>query len=230
MTRGSLGGLLVVGLVLLTACGEEENPEPVGPEFRELEADQVMVGVEHYMTRDGVRRAHLEADTAYFLSESSSVMVRHYTVDFFDPEGGLRSVLTARQGIYDMQSGDMQARGDVVVVDPDESQRLMTERLLYDASTGKLESDVDFLLLRGRDTIRGTGFVTDPGLDSLTTRQPSVVSPPEAEGPSANGPPSGPADSARADTARPPAGEAEPAAGDTATATEDTAASGADGR
>ncbi len=72
----------------------------------------------------------------------------------------------------------MEASENVRVVDEDESQRLRTERLVYDAETGELRSDVDFVMVQGRDTIRGVGFVTDPGLDSLTIRRPGAVLPP----------------------------------------------------
>lgn len=182
------GAAALAAVVLLAGCGEEGGDRQLaGPNFKKLDADQVMVEVEHYMTRDGVRRAHLVADTVYLMEEGSSAHLRHYTVDFFDAQGSRTSVLTAEDGVYDMQSGDMRASGDVVVVDPDESQQLRTERLRYDAETGKLRSDVAFTLVRGRDTLRGTGFVTDPGLDSLTTRQPAVVSPPgEQAGPRAD--------------------------------------------
>lgn len=174
--------LLASATLVLAACGGDEvREEPAGPDFRDIEADQVMVGVEHFMTREGVRRAHLRADTVYLSSEGSSAHLRHYTVDFFNARGGLQSVLTAEDGTYDMRTGDMRATDNVVVVDSDESQRLETEGLLYDATSEKLQSDVAFTLVEGRDTIRGTGFVTDPGLDSLTVRQPAMVSPPDEE-------------------------------------------------
>lgn len=167
-------------VLLLAACGEDEpDPELAGPEFGEMDADQVMVEVEHYMTRDGVRNAHLVADTVYLMDEGASANLRHYTVDFYDARGERTSVLTADDGVYHMQSGDMRASGGVVVVDPEGARQLTTERLRYDAESRMLESDVDFTLIRGRDTLQGTGFVTDPGLDSLTTRRPGVVSPPE---------------------------------------------------
>lgn len=176
--RRVAGALLVLAGPAAAGCGEEEAPEPSGPDFGELEADQVMVEVEHYMTREGVRRAHLTADTVYMLDEGSTARLRHFTVDFFGEEGEQTSVLRAVDGRYDMRQGNMRARQDVRVVDADESQRLRTEELVYESSTGRLRSDDDFVLLRGRDTIRGTGFVTDPGLDSLRTRRPSMVSPP----------------------------------------------------
>lgn len=185
--------LLLAAATAAAACGQEQAPEPSGPDFGELEADQVMVDVEHYMTREGVRRAHLEADTVYLLDEGSTAHLRHFTVDFFGEQGERTSVLRAVDGLYQMREGDMRARDSVRVVDADESQRLWTEELVYDAETGRLRSDVDFVLVRGRDTTRGTGFVTDPGLDTLQTRRPSMVAPPDR-------PASG--DSAATDTAR----------------------------
>lgn len=159
-------------------CGEESAPDPAGPQFQELEADQVMVEVEHYMTREGVRRAHLQSDTVYFLDEGSTAHLRRFTVDFFGETGATTSVLSARDGRYRLQSGDMEATEDVQVVDEDESQQLYTERLNYDSETGRLRSDVEFVMVQGRDTIRGIGFVTDPGLDSLTIQRPGAVLPP----------------------------------------------------
>lgn len=173
--------VVAAAVVLLAgACGEEEpDPELAGPAFGEMEADQVMVDVEHYMTREGVRSAHLVADTVYLMDEGASARLRHYTVDFFDDLGDRTSVLTADDGVYDMQTGDMRASDSVVVVDPEGTRQLTTEELRYDAESRMLESDSAFTLVRGRDTLRGTGFVTNPGLDSLTTRRPAVVSPPE---------------------------------------------------
>lgn len=173
--------VVAAALVLLAgACGEEE-PETdfAGPDFGEMEADQVMVDVEHYMTREGVRNAHLVADTVYLMDEGGSAHLRRYTVDFYGARGDRTSVLTADDGVYDMQTGDMRASDSVVVVDPEGTRQLTTEELIYDAETRMLESDSAFVLVRGRDTLRGTGFVTNPGLDSLTTRRPAVVSPPE---------------------------------------------------
>lgn len=179
---------VLLAAVLAAACGDEPTPEPAGPRFQELEADQVMVDVEHYMTREGVRRAHLRADTVYFLDQGGTAHLRSFTVDFFGRTGATTSVLSARDGVYRMQSGDMEATEEVVVVDEQESQQLRTERLVYEAETGRLRSDVDFVMVQGRDTIRGVGFVTDPGLDSLTISRPGAVLPPQEAGGREEGP------------------------------------------
>lgn len=151
------------------------------PDLLELEADQVMMGVETYLTEEGVRRAHLRADTVYFLEQGSRARVRRYAIDFFGPGGERTSTLTALDGEYDLGSGDMEARGRVEVVDADSTRRLVTERLVYDVSENDLRSDVDFTLYRGGDTIRGTGFVTDPALDTLVVTRPAGVLPPGEE-------------------------------------------------
>lgn len=171
-----LAAALLVGAA---ACGGGRKVEVASPDLLKLDADQVMVGVEQTVTRDGVRRAHLQADTTYLLHNGSVAHLRHYRVDFFDGTGDRRSTLTAVDGVYDMKSGDMTARDDVVVVDSSRNQRLLTPRLRYDASTDRLRGDTTFVAYLGRDTVRGRGFVTDPGLDTVRVVRPAAVSPPD---------------------------------------------------
>lgn len=182
--------LAAVLLVAAAACGGDRKVDVASPDLLQLDADQVMVGVEHTMTRDGVRRAHLQADTAYFLQNGSVAHFRRYRIDFFDGAGDRRSTLTAVDGVYDMKSGDMTATDDVVVVDSTGGQRLLTSRLHFDASTDRLRGDTTFVLYRGQDTLRGRGFVTDPGLDTVRVTRPAAVSPPDttSDGSSAGGP------------------------------------------
>lgn len=186
----------VLLLVAAAACGGDQKVEVASPDLLDLNADQVMVGVEHTMTREGVRRAHLEADTAYFLRNGSVAHFRRYRIDFFDGAGARRSTLTAVDGVYDMKSGDMNARDDVVVVDSAGKQRLETSALRYDAASDRLRSDTSFVLYRQRDTIRGGGFVTDPSMDTVRVLQPSAVSPAGGGAATDSGPPAARPDSA----------------------------------
>lgn len=173
--------LLVAGL-LVAGCGGDEQVEVAGPELLELGASQVMVDVETFVTREGVRKAHLTADTAFFLEEESGVNLRGVRVDFFGEQGATASRLTARRGWYEMQTGDMRATDNVVVVDSATDRRLETERLEYRARSDELRGDTAFVFHRGNEIIRGQSFVTDPSLDDIRTTGPSGVSRPSGGG------------------------------------------------
>lgn len=175
---GIRAALVVLVAAALPACGDDQPVEVASPDLLGLDADQIAIDVEHNLTRDGIRRAHLVADTAYFLDSGSRVRFRHYTVDFFGSRGQKVSELSAIDGIYEVASGDMEATDSVIVVDDDRTRRLVTERLTYSVADDRLRSDVDFTLYQGNDTIRGTGFVTDPAMDTLTVERPGGVLPP----------------------------------------------------
>lgn len=159
----------------LAACGPPDRMETAGPPLLTLDADQVIVGMDHFMTREGLRRAHLLADTAYFLSDSPLIRLRPVDVTFFDADGQEISRLTAAEGRYDTRSNDMQASGHVVVVDRRQNRRLETERLNYVAAEDRLRSDVAFTFYTGKQILRGRGFVSDPNLDTVRVVQPSGV-------------------------------------------------------
>jgi len=167
----------------IAACGGEDAAAVAGAELLELGAEQVAIDVRHILTSDGVLRAQLLADTAFFLNEESLVRFRGVRVHFFGDVGEEVSVLTAEEGVANLQTEDMEAMGRVVVVDREQSERLETERLEYLAASNQLSSDVDFIFYRGSNTIRGRGFVSDPGLDTVHVTRPSAVSPRRGESP-----------------------------------------------
>lgn len=173
---------LLALLLAATGCREDEPAPTAGPDLLAMDADQVVIGMEHLVTRDGLRRASLRADTAWFLQDSSLVRLRPVEVVFYGAGGREVSDLTAGEGIYDMRSSDMEARGDVVVSSRGEFQRLETERLLYDAAQDLLRTDTAFVLYKENSTIRGAALVSDPALDSTRVTRPSaIVENPEEE-------------------------------------------------
>lgn len=162
-------------LAVLVACSSEEPPPTIGLELIEQGADQVMVTVHHFMTREGVRRAALRADTAYVMDDESTIELRQVHLVFYDATGGEESVLTAETGSYHMQSGDMSAAGSVLVVQSDGSQRLETEQLAYDAAADKLRGEEPFVFTEKSRVIRGDAFVSDPSLENREIDEFSVV-------------------------------------------------------
>jgi LPS export ABC transporter protein LptC len=176
-TRAALIGL--VAALALLACGDdpEGQVQVAGPELMQMGADQVLIGLTHNMTREGVLQGELRADTAYLYNDDSTVRLRVVDVTFYDDQGRPDSRLTADSGRYDLQTGDMAAHGGVVVRDTADSERLETEQLLYDALSNELRTDTAFVWHRGDDVIRGTGLVTDPSLDDVRIERPAGTSP-----------------------------------------------------
>src|SRR5207245_10331552 len=79
-------------------------------------ADQALLGMRHYVTESGVLRARVRADTAYFFSNAQRAELRNVHVTFYDLTGRATSTLTSKEGTHHWRTGDMEARGNVIVV------------------------------------------------------------------------------------------------------------------
>lgn len=165
----------------ISACGEDRASTGDAPSVFVNGADQVMFGVEHYMTLDGIRRGKLVADTAYTFEDASVVDFRHLRVEFFDEAGMDNGTLTSKTGKYDPESGDMTVYGDVVLdglMKGNSPARLETDSLVFEAASNELRTDASWTLTHGDGTVeRGVGLVTDPALENIETRDWSVSRP-----------------------------------------------------
>ncbi len=198
--------------VALAGCAPEDEP-PLAGEVLRPDVDMMITGMKTALTRSGIRRAYLEADTAEFVGEGE-IRMRPVKLTFYDDRGAEISFLVADHGVLFEATDDMEANGNIVVLDRREDRRLETQRLRYSSAEDRLRGDVPFTMTRdaGRTVIRGNGFESDPGLDSLQIVQPAGRS----ERPGAARPDSPPAgertvapDSAGASSpAAAPAGEA----------------------
>ncbi|HXG97549.1 MAG TPA: hypothetical protein VNJ06_10630, partial [Gemmatimonadales bacterium] len=87
---------LLLALVVAVSC---KNGTPVTATQVVLDsADQVLLGMSHYVTELGVLRARVRADTAYFFSNTQRVELRNVHVTFYDVAGNPTSTLTSREG------------------------------------------------------------------------------------------------------------------------------------
>lgn len=163
--RRGVRGLIPV--LALCACAPDDEP-PVAAEILGDDVEMAMLDMDHYLTREGVRRARLRADTAEFLADGT-VRMRPIELTFFDRQGNELSVVTGDSGTYDETTEDMEARGSVVAIDHRDGQRLETNHLRYQAEEDRLYGEEPFTLYRddGRTVLRGSGFETDPGLASI---------------------------------------------------------------
>jgi LPS export ABC transporter protein LptC len=161
--------LLALAAVCLGVAGcDERGATPTvgqGPRLPP-DSDQVMFGIKTILTNAGVRMAELKADTAYFFDDNSRIELRTVHLTFYTESGVRSSVLTSREGTYNMRSSLMEARRDVLVVS-DDGRRLATPQLRYDEARNEISSDSAFVLTEPGRRIEGVGFVSDPNMRNI---------------------------------------------------------------
>ena len=167
--RLSAFAVLCAGFALL-GCQEEVVRPSVTLQASDT-ADQVLYGMEHYVTNQGIRRSLVEADTAYVYQNTQMVEMRGVKVTFYTPTGDITSTVTADSGTYLTRDGSMNARGNVVAVTPD-GRTLRSEELKYDSRSQKISSDKPFVYDRADQHLEGNGFVSDPDFRNVVTKQP----------------------------------------------------------
>jgi len=172
-------------LVVVAASGCFGSDEPAGaanePSVFASGADQVMLEIEHYLSRDGIRRGILHADTALTFDDASRIELRRLELRFFDEAGADLGVLSARSGDYLLAAGDMTVHGDVSLngrLQSSGPSTLEADSLAYDAETDELATDGPWTLTHADGTVeRGEGLVTDPAMRNIRRRDWTVTTP-----------------------------------------------------
>lgn len=176
-------GLVGLAVALVTGCTDPDEPAGADsePSVFVSGADQVMFGVEQYLTRAGIRRGVLRADTAYMYDDASRIDMRRLEIRFFDDAGGDLGRLTARRGEYLLPAGNMTVHDDVELEGRLQSAApsvLETDSLVYDAADDELATDAAWTLTHPDGTVeQGTGLVTDPAMENIRRRDWTVTTP-----------------------------------------------------
>ncbi len=173
MRRQGAGLLVLATIAVLAAC-EETGAKPTTTVTASDSADQVLEGFSHYVTRDGIRRSRVEADTAFFYESTQITQLKNIRVVFFDVRGEEGSTLTAKRGTYRWQDGSMEANDKVLVVSPD-GRKLTTETLKYDNAANTISTNVHFTFDRGGEHLEGNSFRSDPDFKNVVTDRPRGV-------------------------------------------------------
>jgi LPS export ABC transporter protein LptC len=161
---------LTVVLLVSTACQEKGVTPPVTQTAADS-ADQILFGLFHYVTEDGVKRSLVEADTAYLYDATQTAELKKVKVTFYDANGGISSVLTANEGTYLQQTGGMTARGNVIGTSPD-GRTLRTTELTYEPNSKKVSTTRAFTFLRNGNTLEGDGFTSDVNFTNIVVNRP----------------------------------------------------------
>jgi len=161
----------LLGLAVAAGACAEQGIRPTTAATLADSADQVLFKMSTTVTADGVRRSLVVAETAYVYQGPQKMDLRQIRVTFFDPQGKQTSVLTARTGIYQIITGTLDARKNVVVVSTD-GRHLETEHLIYDKTSNQIRSDTAFVFDSPQQHGTGSSFVSDPDFKNLTVDKP----------------------------------------------------------
>jgi len=160
--------VIVLAVVLVAAC---KGGTPVTATQAALDsADQVLMGMSHFVTESGVLRARVRADTAYFYSGTQRAELRNVHVTFYDVAGHPTSTLTSKEGTHHWRTGDMEARGNVILIRNNDGATLRTEAMRYSQARNEVTSDVAFTFDSPTQHLRGVGFISDPEFRNVRTK------------------------------------------------------------
>lgn len=166
--RLSLTLLLDALVVWSVACSE--GVKPTATITAADTADQVLFNMTHYVTAEGVLRAKVLADTGYFYTAGQVALLKNVHVTFYDVTGRETSTLTCREGTFHY-SGDMEGRGNVVVVRASDDGTLRTEKIDFSQRANQVSSDQPFTFDTPQQHLKGVGFTSDPDFKDLKAQR-----------------------------------------------------------
>lgn len=150
----------------MAACTSKKQPPVAAHSPLADSADQVMYGSRFVLADQGISRAQMHSDTAYFFDDNTRMEFENPVVTFFTATGTKDAVLTARHGTYNSRTSNMIARRDVVVVSED-GRRLTTPELIYNQQRNEISSDSAFRLTEPNREVSGIGFRSDPNMKNI---------------------------------------------------------------
>ena len=157
-------GVLVVATA--SACSSKKQPPVATHSALADSADQIMYGARFKLTDQGLARAQLEADTAYFFDDNTRQELENVHTTFFTVTGAKDAVLTSRHGTINNRTNNMIARINVVVVSED-GRRLTTPELIYNQQKNQISSDSAFVMTEPNRRLEGVGFRSDPNMKNI---------------------------------------------------------------
>ena len=157
---------IVFSAGVLIGCDDKAQPPVAGARSLADSADQVMYRARFNLTDNGLSRAELTADSAFFFDENTRVELQKVATTFYTTSGARDAYLTSRRGTYNSRRGDMVARGNVIVVN-EEGRRLVTPELKYDQALNQISSDSAFVMTEPGRSVSGVGFRSDPNMQNV---------------------------------------------------------------
>ena len=161
-----LTAIVAACAIASAACQDQGATPPVAAKASADTADQTLFGIRLVLSDHGIQRALMQADTAFTYEDNTRTELRVVRSTFYTETGVKNGNLTSRQGTYNVRSGNMEARGTVVVISED-GRKLETPQLRYDPGRNEISSDSAFVMTTPTDVVTGIGFTADPNLNTV---------------------------------------------------------------
>ncbi|MBI1809608.1 MAG: LPS export ABC transporter periplasmic protein LptC [Gemmatimonadetes bacterium] len=161
--------VLLAAIVLAAACADTKGAAVTSRRQTLADsADQIAFHGRWLITDQGMQRAQMTTDTAFFFDDNTRVESRGNVRGlFYSSTGVLDAVMTARASTYNMRTGILIATGDVMINSVD-GRKLSTPYLKYDQRVNQISSDSAFVLTEPGKEMQGIGFVSDPDMNNVT--------------------------------------------------------------
>lgn len=160
--------LVITAIVGIAAggCRKATQPPVTGDAALADSADQVLFDVRYMLTQSGIKRGQMFADTMFVFGDQSRFLLRRVRANFSTETGAPNGTLRGDRGTYDMRTQILEGFGNVVVTSTD-GRRLSSNHLRYTQARNEISSDSAYTMVRGADTQRGIGFISDPNLNEF---------------------------------------------------------------
>lgn len=168
--------IVVFSLIFLLAgllgCGSESSHQKTSTAVSvdTIRPDQITSEAHIFLYSGGFRTTDLRADEIFQFTERDSTMAVNLEADFYDSTGSRISTLTANSGYIRENDNFLSVTGNVIVIGED-SIRIETEYLEWDAANDRVDTDSFVTVIQGGDTLRSYGVITDPRLRDITFKR-----------------------------------------------------------
>lgn len=166
--------ILLETLILVFILGGCSSKSPLSRTTNEIPVpQQKLEDFRLIATEEGIKTWEMEARAAQIYEKLKKTYIQDFKTSLYE-EGELASILSARRGILDIATNNMEATGNVVVISA-KGSRLETEELHYLSPTGNQRGKFvteEFVKITEPDRITtGYGLEIDSDLENAKIKR-----------------------------------------------------------
>ncbi|MEW6685668.1 MAG: LPS export ABC transporter periplasmic protein LptC [Candidatus Edwardsbacteria bacterium] len=160
---------LILIIFSLTACQKGKSPFPSGE--AKIVPNQQVENFTLAETREGKKNWVLTAKEAKSFEQRKEIELKELRLDFYRGESEEHySTLTAEKGKVNVQTNDMTAYGNVIVISA-KGEKLETQSLNWLNGPQKIVTEDFIRLTKAEDVVSGQGLEADPDLKNIIIKK-----------------------------------------------------------